>query len=80
MKNIGTKLMWKIVELVSLTFDWQWNTNFIIHQSHYPYGEQATGACLGPTTSDSSVKPVLGTSASFASSADVQFFLELSDV
>ena len=56
------------------------NTNFITHQSHHPYGEQATGACLESTTSDSSVKPVLGTSASFASSADVQFFLELSDV
>ena len=80
MKNIHTKLMQRIVELVSLAFDRQLNATFITHQSYHPYGEQTTGACLGPTTSDSSVKPVLGTPASLASSVDVPFLPELSDV
>ena len=50
------------------------------HQSYHHYGEQATRVYLGPTTSDGSVKPVLGRSASLASCADVLFFFKVSDV
>ena len=70
----------KIVELAFLAFDRQWNTNFITYQRYHPYDQRATGSCLVHTTSDSSVKPVRQTLASLASSSDIPFLPELSDV